>query len=420
MKSNLLATVLLSLLLAPLSLATPIIVNGVESVGAAYTMTNQPDDNFLVALSIGKNGTLSFYDTIPTGGKGAQGLEAPIGDSIFSEGSIQIHYGKNLLINCNTGSSTLTLWSVDPTNPLNISMIGNPVPSGGDFPNSVTFNKAGDRLCASNTGTRNGLMCFIVDTESGLIPIPDSFRPYGLNQTVPATGPMNSASHIRFSPDETKIYLSSKGWDAIGTRGFLAIWDVDLKSAGTVAVAQTSNRLFTDGIGFRPFGMTYVNGRNAIIAADSIAGFTIFDLDKGTARSMSLPNSGAHCWAIYSNKTDRYYIIDANAATITEVSVDITKDILEGVVTSEYPKIPGSFLADPDVVPIGDKEYLMTLSPGILSIYIDELRGPQDAVPVQRFDLSVVNTISGIPFDQNHTNGFITYLNDQYAPVLLP
>ncbi|PFH53009.1 hypothetical protein AMATHDRAFT_45911 [Amanita thiersii Skay4041] len=419
MKSSLISAVLLSLFLTPFSIAAPP-SNGTDgpdtdrrnSVGAAFTMTNQESGNHLVVLSISKTGQLSFDRAIPTGGRGARGMLAPIGDSIFSQGSMQIHYGQEMLVHTNPGSSTLSVWHVDPKNPLNIRRIGQPVPSGGDFPNSVTFNKAGDRLCALNTGTRNGFMCFMVDKEKGLTPLPATFRPTNINQTIPATGPQNSVGHIKFSPNEDQLYVTYKGFDQINTSGFLARWNIDLDCPNSIAIAEANDQIFTDTVGLRPFGMTLIPGRNAVLTADPITGFDIFDLDKHTSKSTHIPNQGAHCWSMYSQKTGNYYLADADGASLTEISIDTKAENLTGVIEARYPKIPGSFLADPDLVDIKDKQYIMTLAPGALSIYVDELRGPKDAHQIQRFDLSVVNRRANIPIDKNHTNGFITYLSD--------
>lgn len=427
MKSSFLSVVFLSLFLAPFSVGAPATDSDAsderhhQSVGAAYTMTNQESGNHLVILSIGTDGKLSFDRAIPTGGNGAHGMESPVGDSIFSQGSMQIHYEQELLVHTNPGSSTLSIYHVDPKNPLNVRRIGRPVPSGGDFPNSVAFNKAGDRLCALNTGTKNGLMCFMVDKRRGLTPLPATFRAIGINQTTPATGPMNSVGHIKFSPDEKQLYVTYKGFDQIQTNGFLAMWNIDLDCPNSLAVAEAHERILTDTVGLRPFGMTFIPGRNAVLTADPITGFDIFDLDKGTSKSTHIPNQGAHCWSMYSEKTGNYYLSDADGAAITEISIDTKKDNLTGVIERRYLKIPGSFMADPDLVNIKDKQYLMTLAPGVLSIYVDELRGPKNARQIQRFDLNIVNRTARIPIDKNHTNGFITFLKDEFrAPANCP
>ena len=55
------------------------------------------------------------------------------------------------------GSNTLSLFSIDPSNPIEIKRVGDPIGSGGEFPVSVAFNKAGDVLCALNGGEINGV-----------------------------------------------------------------------------------------------------------------------------------------------------------------------------------------------------------------------------------------------------------------------
>jgi hypothetical protein len=55
------------------------------------------------------------------------------------------------------GSNTVSMFSIDPADPININMIGKPMPSGGEFPVSLAFNKAGTQLCALNGGKVNGV-----------------------------------------------------------------------------------------------------------------------------------------------------------------------------------------------------------------------------------------------------------------------
>ncbi|KAF8621894.1 hypothetical protein AX15_007446 [Amanita polypyramis BW_CC] len=235
MKLNLLTIALLSLLLASLSLTVPVM--GYESVGAAYTMMNQPTGNFLIVLSIGKDGTLSYINAISTGGMGQQGLTVPSGDSTFGQGGLQ------------TASSTLTLWSVEPNNPLNITKIGSPASSGGDYPNSVIFNKAGDRLCASDAGTHNGLM-YVLGRLIKIILIVSG-------HTV-SNCPSNGSDEYC----ESNSVLARRDKNLSYAQG-----DVDLNRGDTVAISQANTRILTQDIGSRPFGWTYVNGRDAIITA---------------------------------------------------------------------------------------------------------------------------------------------------------
>jgi hypothetical protein len=48
-------------------------------------------------------------------------------------------------------------FKIDPEDPTDLKMIGEPVPSQGDFPASVALNKAADRVCVLNSGRKDGV-----------------------------------------------------------------------------------------------------------------------------------------------------------------------------------------------------------------------------------------------------------------------
>lgn len=49
-----------------------------------------------------------------------------------------------------SGSNTVSLFSIDPENPLEITQVGEPISSEGEFPISVAFNNNGTRACVYN------------------------------------------------------------------------------------------------------------------------------------------------------------------------------------------------------------------------------------------------------------------------------
>ena len=55
------------------------------------------------------------------------------------------------------GSNTLTLFSINDQNPVDISIIGQPQSTEGEFPISVAFNKNGTQACVLNGGTVNNV-----------------------------------------------------------------------------------------------------------------------------------------------------------------------------------------------------------------------------------------------------------------------
>ena len=113
---------------------------------------------------------------VSTGGIGSHGNDAGANgpDALFSQGSVKasasgkilatvnvgfykVHWFRIDLIILQAGSNTISVFSINPSNPTDISMIGSPVGSGGEFPVSVTINSAGDTVCALNGGEVNGV-----------------------------------------------------------------------------------------------------------------------------------------------------------------------------------------------------------------------------------------------------------------------
>jgi hypothetical protein len=55
------------------------------------------------------------------------------------------------------GSNTVSLFSINPEDPAKLRLIGKPQKTGGEFPMSLAFNKAGNQLCVLNGGKVNGV-----------------------------------------------------------------------------------------------------------------------------------------------------------------------------------------------------------------------------------------------------------------------
>ena len=78
-------------------------------------------------------------------GNGSQGL--PIqAIALFSQGPVAVNQETGRLATVNAGSNTVQLFDIDPLNPTQLTAVGEPVPSGGDFPVSVAIDNAGGRL----------------------------------------------------------------------------------------------------------------------------------------------------------------------------------------------------------------------------------------------------------------------------------
>ena len=75
------------------------------------------------------------------GGKGEHGDDGGqfASDATYSNGIIVVSQSNNFLATTNTKSGTVALFKIDPNDPTNLEMAGQPVSSQGDFPTSVAF-----------------------------------------------------------------------------------------------------------------------------------------------------------------------------------------------------------------------------------------------------------------------------------------
>jgi hypothetical protein len=215
-----------------------------------------------------------------------------------------------------SGSGTISLFAINPSHPSDIELIS-VVGSGGDFPISVDFNKAGDKLCVLNGGEVNGVKCFSVSSQTGLTSIPHTMRSMELNQTTPPVGPAGTASQVLFSDDGSHLLASVKGSPMVP--GFLAVWDVSAQGA----LSQNYRKIAGPG-GATPFGMNLIPGIDAVLVADPAVGFDIFDiaLANASADAHNVSGQSANCWTSHSAKLGSFYLTDAAKSIVTEVNMD--------------------------------------------------------------------------------------------------
>lgn len=135
-------------------------------------------------------------------------------------------------------------------------------------------------------------------------------------QTTPATGAPFTASQLVFSEDETKLAVAVKG-NTSDTPGFFAIWD-----KGSNGLASAFKRIDVPSGGARPFSLTNIPGKNAALVADPQIGFHILNFGTGTVQANAINGQMADCWSVRSEKTGRYYLIDAGASIVREVIID--------------------------------------------------------------------------------------------------
>ncbi|KAH9893333.1 hypothetical protein C8Q73DRAFT_647425 [Cubamyces lactineus] len=375
--------------------------------GAVYFITNEPQENMIITASIDTDGTLRLDRAVAAGGRGLHGVTANGNtgvDGLFSQGSVQVSQKANVLAVVNPGSNTISLFSIDPSKPTNISPLGDPVSSEGEFPVSLAFNADGSRLCALNGGAINGVNCFSVDKNLGLVPVPGSLRYLGYNQTTPANGPPGSLSQIIFSEDGSKLLASYKG--TANTPGYLVSWDV--QKDGSLS-AQHSQVAVAQG-GMVPFSLTPIPKQNAFFVTDPGIGYDIVDLSgKGRDAAVTVNGQMATCWSTYSPKTGNYYAIDVGGNVIREVHLDGN---LKGSIVATHSVPAGTSPIDSAVATIRGKDYLYVLGANATSVEVFALSAPGQAKQISKVDISGPARYAQIPVHAANLQGMATYMTN--------
>ncbi|VDB96740.1 unnamed protein product [Peniophora sp. CBMAI 1063] len=383
-----------------------------------YFITNDPQGNYVVAANIDANGNPIYAGVASAGGAGVHGLVDPNGpvvplnpDATFSQGVVQVHQGNGLLATVNTANHTVVLFAIDPSDPGRLTMLGQPVPSGGEAPNSLVFNKAGDQLWVLNTGAVNGIAGFTV-TKDGLQPQDGTFRPLGLNETTPSTGPFGAASQVVYTQDEKNVIAAVKG--PLFGPGFLAAWPI----GDDGQLAENFTEIATAPGGGHPFSLTPIPGQNAFFSADFSIGVDVYDFSNGIEGvnnsprtiGVAVPGQDATCWSAYSELLDKYYVMDVTGHQITEVQVDSNLAVTVG---ANWSVTTGPI--DSVAMTVSNHSYLYTLLAKTLQIGVWKL--DVDGLPESQQFLNLTEPVEqdGAFITMNYVQGMASYTADWEA-----
>jgi len=366
-------------------------------------MTNDPSGNNIFIHGIGHDGKLNFAGIVPTGGTGMHGNNGgpPTADALFSQGPIVI--SGNHLFAVNPGSNTVSMFHIDPANPLDIRMVGKPVSSRGEFPVSVDVSPKSGDVCVLNGGKVNGVACFSVDPKHGLNPF-GGFHSFGFNLTTPPAGPSGAVTQVLFSPDGSKLLASVKGTPPADV-GFVATWDVAHDGTLSSSYTKASPPLGSGGL---PFGMEYVVGaEDAILVTDPALGFTIYDFSKPKTRYIpqTIPGQNATCWVVYSKETSSYFMTDVNTFNVYEASVD--PKTLKPTLLRTYFLGAAHGPVDLALATVLGEDYIYVLSPAVTTFDVFALKkGGSKIIQRQNFG----KDLNGVTFIPVNLVGAAVYL----------
>lgn len=265
--------------------------------GAVFVQSDNPDANTVVAYHRFPDGALSRRGVYGTGGRGGV-LAGSAVDHLASQGSLAYDRRAGLLYAVNAGSDTLTVFAVDGDR-LERRQI---VPTGGDFPVSVTFH--GNRVWVLNALGGGSIQGFVRSGDR-LAGVGSWHRELGLdpNATPQFT---HTPGQISFSPDGSELIVTTKA-------GANTIDVFRLGPDGTPAtpvVTRTPDAV-PFGFTFDPAGLLQVTeaGPNAV------ATFALRGDGSLVPLGQALTGQAATCWIVAAD--GKLYASNAGSGTLS-------------------------------------------------------------------------------------------------------
>ena len=275
--------------------------HGTPAAGTVFVQTDNLAGNQVVAYDRAAGGQLTLAGTYDTGGLGGQ-LSGSVVDHLASQGSLGYDPARGLLYAVNAGSNTVSVFAVRGDR-LQLQQV---VGSGGAFPVSVAVRGGLVYvLNALNGGSVQGYYA----TSGGLVPIPGSYRPLGLN---PDATPQYTTTpgQVAFSPDGAQLIVTTKdntnAIDVFGVRagGRLSRQPVVNSEPGTV-----------------PFAITFDPAGHLVIADAGTNAVSTFALSPdGTVTLLDSVGTGqsATCWVAPDGSL--LFASNAGSATVSSYS----------------------------------------------------------------------------------------------------
>ncbi|KAJ5863534.1 uncharacterized protein N7529_005450 [Penicillium soppii] len=284
---------------------------------AVYTMTNE-SPNQVVAFPVLSGHQLGPSQSFPTGGNGAVAVVTNgtqnFPDSLASSHSVLV-YG-NYLFNVNSGSNSISMFEISPSDPTSLQLVG-VYNTPGDFPNSLAVHN--DTICVGHSGTRTGVSC--AKWKADNIGFFDGLRilPPHTNQTVPpnVSFDISVLTEIVFTWSGSSLVGMSTG-NASMSQGVIGIWSVD--SDGKVAQDGT----LAAPIGMTiPFGADPVPGTSKLFVSDAMLGAFVIDVESPDSllSKSKVEDKFATCWAQFYPRTGHGYVTDVQRNMISKVDL---------------------------------------------------------------------------------------------------
>ncbi len=296
------------------ALLAPAAANAATKVGELYTQSNDPTDNMLLAFDRFTDGTIAPAGSFSTGGSGegswAPGCSPhPFSDTCAitdSQGSVATTVAGGTVFVANAGSNTISSFRVSPTRgPSFVAQI----PSGGDFPQSLTIH--GNELYVLNEHSNN-IVGFKFTSSGRMTKIPGSSQ--NLVTTASVESPGAVGAEVGFSLTGSTLVVTERATSLIDT--------FPVKhGVAQPPIANTSAEPTPFGFTFDAFNHLLVTdaGDGSADGFTSVYGLTLSHtlttLDPGESTGGRAP-----CWIVVTPDQRFAYVTNTIDKTIAEYS----------------------------------------------------------------------------------------------------
>ncbi|KAK4229557.1 hypothetical protein QBC38DRAFT_412204 [Podospora fimiseda] len=338
---------------------------------ALYFLTNNEDSNSVACIEISSSGKITGNGAVhKTRGKGAKIItssSSSSSESLFSQSSITVTDDHVFVVN--PGSHTLSMLSIDPSNPINLKLVGQPIKLPGEFPTTVSVSKKHKLVCVGLTGAKAGISCSPYAPNTGL-GAPTSWHEFkSLNQTTPPTGPYNTISQVTFSPDEKTLYATVKGDPRSSSKaGWLSSFPI-LSNSSSSYLSEKETRSTPQGT-TQMSGYALLSPSKMLVTDPSLGGIGILSLlnqqlEASLKQKLQIPNQKSISHVSLSPGLKQAWISDSARNKLVSVSYSDSDDDVE-----EGPKMTTEEI---DLEATGDSgftdlksggDFLYALSPG--------------------------------------------------------
>ncbi|MBC8064299.1 MAG: beta-propeller fold lactonase family protein [Chlorobia bacterium] len=286
------------------ALATPLasVVLGMQygnkhGVGAVFAMTNNAEENEVIAFSRAADGTLRLNHTYSTRGNG-QGVD------FDTQGGLTLSRDRRFLYACNPGSDDVTVFAVFGSKLKFVQKV-----HAGDQPTSITLS-GGLAYVLDSSVAGNGITGFTVAPNGMLTAIPNSFRALSSPIAVPG--------EVRFNPAGDTIVVTHKVGSMI---------DVFRLEAGGLL----SNPIPNPSVGPRPFALYFQNNGRLFVVESGLpmlgnTGVSSYDLNTGTGMLAPITISAKNgqtdgCWIVIRNDQQFAYVANFINGTVSSYAL---------------------------------------------------------------------------------------------------